>query len=245
VSRVVASLIATLAAVCLVASFGWSSTNQTSAGHVRRAALATLLPVRLCPTRYAEPHHVQLPTSLPVRLPPLRQPLSIYANAEFEVVAPRGWLCHAEVGEDGGGMLTVYSPTEDPFELESGVRAITAGACQACIGGLVCPLFPQAFKILGYGTSLKCSTKKPPEETVKRLSATATAFRDPPYVAIGDGDPAGGADPANGVLIFIHPPFTHPPRTFTSGLKETCTLPAAQHAVCTAILNDFLRRYGD
>jgi hypothetical protein len=141
-------------------------------------------------------------------------------------------------------MLTVYPRSADPFELETGIRAITGGACQACIGGLVCPLFPQAFKILGYGTSLKCQAKKPwqSEERVKRLSATAAWFRDPPYFPV-TGDPSGGANPASGIVIFIRPPFNHPRGTLTLGVKETCALPAAQDATCEAILNDFLRRY--
>ena len=74
----------------------------------------------------------------------------------------------------------------------------------------------------------------PAGEQVVRLGPTSLAFEDPPDVA-GQGLPSGGADPANGAIVTA-PAFA---------AKETCTMPASEHSLCTVILNTFLRDHSD
>lgn len=63
----------------------------------------------------------------------------------------------------------------------------------------------------------------------------AIAFEDPPGVH-GTGNPSGGQNPANGVVIYS----AGPP---DQALVETCTLPNHSHTQCAAVLNDFTARY--
>ena len=63
-------------------------------------------------------------------------------------------------------------------------------------------------------------------------------FEDPAGVA-GDGMPSGGTNPANGVLLYLP---SWPGRSAPD--SATCTLPANQQDVCTAVLNDFVGLYG-
>jgi hypothetical protein len=77
----------------------------------------------------------------------------------------------------------------------------------------------------------------PAVEQVVRLGTHAVAFEDQPDVA-GTGNPSGGPYPANGVVIYNNSNATYP-----NAGEETCTLPEAQHSICTEILNDFLGRY--
>jgi hypothetical protein len=130
--------------------------------------------------------------------------------------------------------MTVYPPRENPFDLQEAIRAQIQPACQGCVAGAVCSLFPHAFRLLGY-SGLSCQKQPPPEESVARLSPTTVAFHDPAYVT-GDGDPSGGMDPADGVFIFVTK------RGRGAAAEETCTLPSSLLATCTAVLNDFLSR---
>jgi hypothetical protein len=62
-------------------------------------------------------------------------------------------------------------------------------------------------------------------------------FEDPPGIA-GSGWPSGGADPANGVVGLVGSPENE------LVYRSTCTLPASEHAICTASQNDLISRYG-
>jgi hypothetical protein len=62
-------------------------------------------------------------------------------------------------------------------------------------------------------------------------NATTAFFEDPIGVS-GVGDPSGGPYPANGVVTY----------NGTSATEATCTLPESDHALCTVVLNDFLRK---
>jgi hypothetical protein len=72
---------------------------------------------------------------------------------------------------------------------------------------------------------------------VTRIAAYSVLFEDPPGVR-GNGFPSGGPYPADSLLMVNA-------KTSSSSIaanQETCTLPRAQHALCTMILNDFRRR---
>ena len=101
---------------------------------------------------------------------------------------------------------------------------------------LVCPLLPDPAGAAVYGA---CPHARPAGESVTHPSSSTAAFGDPPGIT-GDGAPSWGPYPANGLIIH-HPPTANPGAD--TGYIETCTLPEADHALCTAALNDFLRRY--
>ena len=53
----------------------------------------------------------------------------------------------------------------------------------------------------------------------------------------GDGEPSGGLDGANGVMLYAA-------HGATGSWLDTCTLPPADVALCTAALNTFVGWYG-
>jgi serine/threonine protein kinase len=81
-----------------------------------------------------------------------------------------------------------------------------------------------------------CNTSPPAQEEVTMLSGSVAAFEDPAGVR-GTGVPSGGANPANGILTYASGAAT--PASYLS----TCTLPEHDHSLCTAVLNDVLKRY--
>jgi hypothetical protein len=95
-----------------------------------------------------------------------------------------------------------------------------------------CPLSPAKQHPVAY-----------PGEIVRVLGPWALAFEDPPGVH-GHGDDAGGWNPDDGVIVFQ--PDAHDPHNLFSGLayEANCTLPAAEHAWCTAVLDDALKEAG-
>ena len=70
-----------------------------------------------------------------------------------------------------------------------------------------------------------------------KISSVAVGFQDPPGVA-GLGFPSGGQNPANGVGLY------QPKPTEPTAYLATCTLPAAQQDLCTAVLNHFVATFG-
>lgn len=152
--------------------------------------------------------------------------LVFYANEALAVLAPEGWKCRGGVGVDGSGFVSVTG---------TGGRAIGAregSVCAYCNFEIVCPLFPQAKALQ---PELGCPSTPPSDERIYKLSAIAIAFEDPAGVH-GTGQPSGGRNPANGVVIYSAGP---PDQAF----EETCTLPDSAHRECAAALNDFVARY--
>ncbi len=54
----------------------------------------------------------------------------------------------------------------------------------------------------------------------------------------GVGYPSGGQNPANGIVLY------QPKPTEATAYLATCTLPAAQQDLCTAVLNQFVATFG-
>jgi len=73
-------------------------------------------------------------------------------------------------------------------------------------------------------------------ESVEQLGGGVVGFEDPPGVA-GDGNPSGGPYPANGVMTYYS-------GDQNGSWMETCTLPSAEKALCTAVLDNFVSAYG-
>jgi len=160
----------------------------------------------------------------------------VIGDGSISVLAPRMWKCDATIGADGSEAMKVIPQTTGPApsKLGQAVNVEAIPACQGCIAALVCPLFPS---VLRSWPELACE-KSPPKELVMHPNATTAFFEDPPGVS-GVGDPSGGAYPANGVLIYSG---TSENGAAGSAAKMTCTLPESDHALCTVVLNDFLRK---
>ncbi|MGH9123904.1 MAG: hypothetical protein ACRDZ8_04145 [Acidimicrobiales bacterium] len=160
------------------------------------------------------------------------------------VLAPKGWSCQAQLGEDGSSAINVYPSGTTATSAAEAVTTSNDGACQDCVYGLVCALIPTARPQLGY-TDMPCNASVVKGEAVQWdkgwvLSSPpindVISFEDPASVK-GTGTPSGGVNPANGVLLYRF-------KSINEGQAsvQTCTLPSAEHELCTAVLNDFINR---
>lgn len=176
------------------------------------------------PKTTGTPRVVDAPAEMAARL-------AVYTSGGLSIVAPRGWACEGVVAVDGSESLGIFPPGSEkpsgPFEASvgQGVTAEAIPACRGCMAARACPLFPTAVKD---SAGIPCAEVAPATERVGRQSASMVFFEDPPGVS-GDGNPSGGPYPANGVLLY---------EPGVSG--ATCTMPEADHSLCTAVLNDFL-----
>jgi len=189
----------------------------------------TGLPVVVCPTEealtsQAPPTTIVPPTGLPLNV---ASQLAIYTatTGKLAVLAPRGWQCNASFGADGSGDIGV-SPTKagvtpgaaTPAEE---IAAGTPGGCDGCTREAVCAYFPDIVS-----SGIPCPPR-PAHESVTLLRTHLVALFDPPG--------GQGPNPANGVLIVQESPG------LLADWSEGCTLPPSDHALCTTILNDFVR----
>ncbi len=197
------------------------------------------LPVVSCPTSLGvERPPVSLPRSRRVAVPQaLSGDLSLYGDTQgvMELLAPKGWSCSADYGADGSGGVWVYPHGTGPSSPLAIVGSQTS-ACYGCTLSQACPLFAAAEKAWRSAFHLACPARRPAAETVVLVAAGIVAFEDPPGVK-GDGLRSGGPYPANGVMTY------HPSSEDGSWLA-TCTLPASEKDVCTAVLNTFISWYG-
>lgn len=201
------------------------------------------VPVVACASSYgAGP-----PTGLPVfphtirpGLPAhLAKMLAYYTNNQrtlAPVLGPRGWDCEVQVGADGTTGLDIYPPGKSPAPSGTGhpgVQAASDSACQGCVYSTVCSLVPGAGQQLGFAM-LPCDPR-PKGEVVTWLSGSPKNNHVPVRDVIGFEIPGQG--PTNGVVLYDY-------QSGQGGMasQETCTLPAGQRPVCTAILNDFVKQ---
>jgi len=218
----------------------WQSDIITAIKAYLAAGLVTAsLPVVSCPTSVGiNRPAVSLPRSRPVAVPQaLAAGLSVYADTQgvMELLGPKGWSCTAAYGADGSGGITVYPSGEGPSSPVAIVGSETS-ACAGCTLAQACRLFPGAATALRNALGEACPARLPVAETVATVAAGIVAFEDPPGVK-GDGQPSGGQYPANGVM-------TYHPSAPDGSWQETCTLPASEKDVCTAVLNTFVSWYG-
>ncbi len=158
-----------------------------------------------------------------------------------------GWTCAGSFGADGSGLMAL-APVGTSVPLSGTTWHVAAGSpTQAIVamesGGstvqgaeLVCPLFGAAQTVVQQDIGKACASS-PAQETVTKISALAVGFRDPAGVA-GVGFPSGGQNPANGVGLY------RPKPTESTAYLATCTLPAAQQDLCTAVANNFVATFG-
>jgi hypothetical protein len=217
--------------------------------------LLSTLPISRCATTFAvtpTPTTAPLPTTALVLVPAAEaSDLVVYSDdaGVMTMIGPTGWTCHGMYGADGSGGLVIAPPGESvPADPDAGWHLAASSADQAIVGyetgaspvqgaALACPLFPAAAATNTSDLGRACPVTRPAQETVDQPASDEAGFEDPPGVA-GDGIPSGGQDPANGVLLYL------PRQNGASASLATCTLPAAKHVVCTAILNHFAALYG-
>ena len=196
-----------------------------------------------CPAGYGIPGQSKAPR-VPSRILATAQQeatgqLTFYSNGWLTLVAERGWHCSGVVGATGAlsmALLPTHAGMPSGFGGVRQARAVSVyvpSPGTGEVGGAACPFFPEATPQPGWA---RCPSL-PANEKVTRLSGHAVAFEDPPHIR-GSGDPSGGPSPAYGVVSYKGS-VAHT----TSAAEQTCTLPHFQHAICTLILNDFIRRY--
>jgi hypothetical protein len=159
------------------------------------------------------------------------------------ILAPRGWACRVQVGADGSTSVNVYPGSS--LGRDNAVTAQSNGGCVGCASDLACGLIPTAPKLLGY-SNIPCPAPRNRAERINWITGSehptgqtvndVVGFEDPPGIR-GNGDPSGGRNPANGVLLFATSPGSD-----TSASLETCALPESDHRLCTTILNDFVNQ---
>ena len=101
-----------------------------------------------------------------------------------------------------------------------------------------CPLFATAATDYESNYQQTCPPR-PSSESVVALNADVVSFTDPAGVS-GDGNPSGGAYPANGVMTY----YPYDSGNDDGSYLDTCTLPAAEQSICTVVLNRFVDWYG-
>jgi hypothetical protein len=178
----------------------------------------------------------QVPSTVEVSASGATHGLVAYTNTELFLVGPRGLRCSGLVAADGGSEVIAWAPGARKPALHSHGIGLTLNidpACAGCKAEDACPFFTAVARMLGF----PCSLGVPPKELVSRPRADLALFEDPPGVA-GSGWPSGGPYPANGVVGMRGSPRDG------SVYRSTCTLPAADHAICTESLNDVIARYG-
>ena len=225
-----------------------STTTTSTAPAGNTTSVSVSLPVVICPTSFATPpsNPPSIPKLMTVTVPnDLANQLYVYTDQDsiMALVAPSGWVCHADYKTDGSGGVSVYPASEalpsSPLPPGATTRAIVAsqtGGCAGCAVLQACPLFATAATAYQSVFSKPCPTARPSSEAVAPISASTVSFSDPPGTS-GNGIPSGGAYPAHGVM-------TYHPQPNASSWLDTCTLPSSDQPICTVVLNRFIASYG-
>jgi hypothetical protein len=198
-------------------------------------AATTRLPVVRCPTTFGiGGSHPRVPASVTVGRA-LSAGLVAYTNTELFLIAPRGLRCSGTVAADGGTQVIAWAAGHPKPGLHSpgvGFTLTVDPACAGCRADDACPFFTAFAKELGF----PCGAGVPAGEHVVRPSAALALFEDPPGVR-GSGWPSGGRYPANGVVGLFGKGAD------AAVYRATCTLPVADHAVCTQSLDETISHY--
>jgi hypothetical protein len=212
-------------------------------------AVSTDLPIVVCPTTYgvSPTSTVVIPPTISESVPgALAKQLAVYTTQDgsMKVLGPAGWTCTALVAADGNRRVGVYPPSQgdpnsQPFQASSAqaVLGSQTGGCEGCAVRQASSLFATAASDCAAQFQGSVCNTKPSAESVEQIDDGVVGFLDPPGVA-GSGNPSGGPYPANGVM-------TYHTSSFTRSYVDTCTLPSSDHALCTAILNNFVQSYGN
>jgi hypothetical protein len=243
-----------VAATCVVLAASGTAAASVRPATAKSSTTTVHLPVVPCPTTFAlatPPSTVPIPSSVSAKVPSdLATKLAAYVDTSdiMTLLAPKGWICSATYGADGSGGLLIHPSGEAvpgsswgagwPLSRSSSDEAITGtqpGGSATQGLGYACTIFRSA--AAGFETAFghPCPPH-PSSEHVRRISTHVFGFEDPPGLH-GLGIPSGGRNPANGVNIYY-------PSTIPAAYIATCTMPAAEHTVCTVVLGKFTQLYG-
>ena len=217
--------------------------------------VAATLPIVVCQTTAAVPTTTtSLPGSVSVSVPTSEAQqgnLAVYTDetGRLMLVGPTvGWTCNGSFGADGSGVLalapvgttvplsglTWHLPTSSTTQA---IVAMESGASPVQGAVLVCPFFSTAQVAVQQNLGKSCAGNSPSQERTFKVSTVQAGFEDPSGV-VGAGYPSGGQNSANGVALY------QPKPTEASAYLATCTLPAAQRDLCTAVLSQFAATFG-
>ena len=210
------------------------------------------VPTSLCTMSYGggQPSATAPSPTTATVIPSTVQPhVAAYWSPGAVVLAPRGWKCAGDVGADGSGELVVApkgTPHMSGFNLDPpmsapSVRLQVIPACQVCVAGFICALYPNSPLTNEYADT-PCAAHDPPRQRVERVTQDTALFIDPPHVK-GQGDPSGGRYSAYGALMLQPFPASTPGRTAGAAVTQiTCSLPPASRDLCLATVTDQLAR---
>jgi hypothetical protein len=244
----------TSASSTTASSTSTTSTTSTTGGAASGPMVTASLPVVVCQTTSGvSTTTTSLPPSVSVSVPSSQAQqgnLAVYSDltGRLMLVGPTvGWTCTGTFGADGSGMLALAPvgttvPTATTWHLPASsptqaIVAVESGGSTVQGAALACPLFSAAKAATRQDLGQGCAVTGPPQERVVRTSAVQVGFHDPAGVA-GVGSPSGGLNPANGVVLY------QPKATEATAYQATCTLPAAQQDLCTAVVNQFATSFG-
>jgi hypothetical protein len=184
-----------------------------------------------------------IPVALPKTLPaPTNLPAGAWVfysdNEGHEVVLGRpGWSCSAGIGADSTEELSAWPPGDRT----AGTSVGHQDPCWGCMIDLICPYLPAATAQLSAGavTSM-CNSKRAAGEDVQVRHSGQVALIHDPVGVDGPLVPTKHDNAADAALSYTPDDGTY---GATAAVSE-CSLPAAQQADCTAVLDDFLARRG-
>lgn len=158
--------------------------------------------------------------------------ISSNGNLGLAVLGLSGLQCSAIDGGDGGQTITATAKG-NPLE---GVEMAEGNGEGPSISE-ACPFFGQELQSSG-----ECFGGPILGEQITRLSSTVVKFVDPAGIK-GNGALSGGTYPDDGISVWIPSPTGS--STFGYGVQVDCSLPAAEHNICTAVLNYASYWYGN
>ncbi|MFZ0386196.1 MAG: hypothetical protein WAL22_11055 [Solirubrobacteraceae bacterium] len=193
-----------------------------------RAATHVTIPVIRCPTSFGvAPGRITVRRDLTLRgVPASTARLTAYTNTSGYLVGPPHLRCAGVVDADGNSTIQAWPSGQaqpGPHSAGAGLALSVIPACVGCKAEATCHYFPTFWRAVRR-IGLICRPEPPPGEQLRYLNERLVAFVDPPFVK-GAGWPSGAGLSATG-LVGIRPGASQV--VFTS----SCTLPAAQRAVC-------------
>ena len=226
-----------------------SSTSSNSIGPMVSASLSVrrVRPPRVSPRRQrrlSHPANGQCPVGTGAQLVVFTDTTGVHDACRHR----EGWTCNGNYGADGSGGLVITPRRQAvPANVDVGWHPASGSPAQAIVGyrdrcqqHAGCGARVCALQRSSCGDPAGPGQTAPASNPHKRGSAlprsTDVAFEDPAGVS-GTASHRVVRIPANGVVLY------QPKPSESSAYLATCTLPSAQHDLCTAVLNHFVSLY--
>ncbi len=200
------------------------------------------LHVSSCPTSYASSPEAEgnVAASVTVSVPTaMKHDFALFTDSKrimAPLLAPRGWHCGVEVGEDGSSSFSLFpgkhAPAQSRYSNAEEIVASSDGACQGCVADDVCPYFVNAQTQIGY-TGMSCNTTKPNNEQDDYVSGSNTSNHG--QVDTYDPSTKQSKYATYGVLRYDDVPGAE-----AEDVRETCVLPKNESSWCKAIIKEFV-----